>query len=165
MDFGSLSAKRNAAFTSGSTVIDDVDFQILSHLTANGRQSFADLGKQVGLSAHGAADRVRRLQREGVITGFSATVELASVGRSVDALIDVRLLPSTSSEAFEAFALQLPAVREIAFVTGRFDYYVRVACVGADDLDRTVRAIRQDGGAAQTETRMVLRATRKPNAP
>ncbi len=145
-------------------MIDTIDFQILSELTLNGRQSFSELGQRVGLSAHGAADRVRRLQRDGVITGFTATVELASVGRSVDALIDVRLLPTTTSEAFEAFALSLPAVREVAFVTGRFDYYVRVACQGPDDLDRTVRAIRRDGGAAQTETRIVLRATRNVNA-
>jgi Lrp/AsnC family transcriptional regulator, leucine-responsive regulatory protein len=140
--------------------MDETDFLIISRLMANGRESYADLGKRVGLSPHGAADRVRRLEREGVITGFSATVELANVGRSVDALIDVRLLPTTSSEAFESFALALPAVREIAFVTGRFDYYVRVACHGPEDLDRTVRAIRRDGGAAQTETRIVLRATR-----
>ena len=49
-------------------------------------------------------------------------------------------------------------MRELAFVTGRFDYHVRVACHNADDLDATVRAIRRDGGAAQTETRIVLRA-------
>jgi Lrp/AsnC family leucine-responsive transcriptional regulator len=53
--------------------------------------------------------------------------------------------------------LALPAVREIAFVTGRFDYHVRVACRGADDLDATVRAIRHEGAAA-TETRIVLRS-------
>ena len=69
------------------------------------------------------------------------------------------LLPSTTSEAFEAFVLSLPAVQEVAFVTGRFDYHVRVACRNADDLDETVRAIRREAGAAQTETRIVLRAS------
>lgn len=141
-----------------STSLDDTDFRILNALIANGRESFADLGKAVGLSPHGTADRVRRLQRSGVIRGFTAVIEHANVGRSLDAFIDVRLLPSTTSESFEAFALALPAVREIAFVTGRFDYHVRVACHGADDLDQTLRAIRRDGGAAQTETRIVLRS-------
>ena len=68
-----------------------------------------------------------------------------------------RNLPATSSESFEAFVLGLPAVQEVAFVTGRFDYHVRVACHGADDLDQTVRAIRRQGAAA-SETRIVLRA-------
>ena len=149
--------------TSEAAVLDGVDFQIINRLVENGRESFADLGKAVGLSPHGAADRVRRLQRDGVISGFTAVVALVNVGRALDAFIDVRLRSTTASEAFEAFALGLPAVQEIAFVTGRFDYHVRVACHGADDLDRTVRAIRQEGGAAQTETRIALRATRAAN--
>jgi len=52
----------------------------------------------------------------------------------------------------------LPAVREMAFVTGRFDYQLRVACLDADDLDHTVRAIRGEAGAAGTETRIVMRS-------
>jgi Lrp/AsnC family leucine-responsive transcriptional regulator len=118
----------------------------------------------VGLSPHGAADRVRRLERAGIITGFTATVDLGSVGRGLDAFIDVRLLAGTQPDTFEAFVTALPAVREVAFVTGRFDYHVRVACRDADDLDATVRAIRGEAGAAQTETRIVLRAAASPKA-
>ncbi|WCB94960.1 Leucine-responsive regulatory protein [Baekduia alba] len=138
---------------------DDIDFRILDELIRNGRLSFASLGEAVGLSPHGAADRVRRLERAGVITGYTATVDLPKVGRGLDAFIDVRLLPATVPEKFEQFCTALPAVQELAFVTGRFDYHVRVACRDADDLDATVRAIRRKGGAAQTETRIVLRAT------
>jgi Lrp/AsnC family leucine-responsive transcriptional regulator len=119
--------------------------------------SFANLGQLVSLSPHGAADRVRRLQRTGVITGFTAMVDLGQVGRALDAYIDVRLLPTTNPDDFERAVLALPAARELTFVTGRFDYQVRVACTGAEDLDRTVRALRQKAGAAQTETRIVLR--------
>jgi Lrp/AsnC family leucine-responsive transcriptional regulator len=93
-----------------------------------------------------------------VITRFTAIVDLANVGRTIDAFIDVRLLPTTTSGAFEAFVLKLAPVQDIAFVTGRFDYQVRVACRSTEDLDRTVRAIRADGGAALTETRIVLRS-------
>ncbi|HEY6759142.1 MAG TPA: Lrp/AsnC family transcriptional regulator [Baekduia sp.] len=141
-----------------TSALDATDFRILNQLVENGRASFASLGEAVGLSAHGAADRVRRLERSGIITGYAATVPLESVGRALDAFIDVRLMPKTSPERFESFVGSLPAVRELAFVTGRFDYHVRVACKDADDLNDTVRAIRRDGGAAQTETRIVLRA-------
>jgi Lrp/AsnC family leucine-responsive transcriptional regulator len=142
-----------------TTSLDTTDFRIISALVRNGRASFASLGEEVGLSPHGAADRVRRLRLAGVITGFTATVDLESVGRALDAFIDVRLMPQTLPEAFERYVSGMPAVQEIAFVTGRFDYHVRVACRNADDLDETVRAIRSQGGAAQTETRIVLRAT------
>jgi Lrp/AsnC family leucine-responsive transcriptional regulator len=141
-----------------NAALDPTDVRIVNALVRNGRASFASLGDEVGLSPHGAADRVRRLQKAGVIRGFTATVDLESMGRGLDAFIDVRLMPQTLPETFEKLVGDLPSVREIAFMTGRYDYHVRVACRDADDLDQTVRTIRGQGGAAQTETRIVLRA-------
>jgi Lrp/AsnC family leucine-responsive transcriptional regulator len=138
--------------------MDAIDDRILGILATNGRASFAAIGAEVGLSPHGTADRVRRLERDGVIAGYSARIDPAGVGRSLDAFIDVRLLPATDPEEFERRAAQLTSVREMAFLTGRFDYQLRVACRDADDLNETVRAIRQ-GGAAGTETRIVLRSS------
>ena len=138
-------------------ILDDTDIRIVDELVRNGRASFAKLGALVGLSPHGAADRVRRLTRAGVITGFTAIVDLERVGRAIDAFIDVRLQPTVPPEAFEAAVGEIGRVRDLAFVTGRFDYHVRVACADVDELDVTVRAVR-DAGAAQTETRIVLRA-------
>ena len=139
--------------------MDEIDDRILSILATNGRASFAAIGSEVGLSPHGAADRIRRLERDNVITGFAAKIDPAEVGRSLDAFIDIRLLPATDPEEFERRVSRLGSVREVAFLTGRFDYQLRVACRDADDLNQTVRAIRQ-GGAAGTETRIVLRAAR-----
>ena len=127
-------------------------------LHTNGRASFASIGAEVGLSPHGTADRVRRLERAGVITGYSATIDPGFVGRGLDAIIDVRLLPNTDPEGFERHVSNLPAVRELAFLTGRFDYQLRVACRDADELDQTVRSIRRDAGASATETRIVMRS-------
>ncbi|MBS1884952.1 MAG: Lrp/AsnC family transcriptional regulator [Actinobacteria bacterium] len=138
--------------------MDEIDDKILSILATNGRASYATIGGEVGLSPHGAADRIRRLERDKVITGYAAKIDPAGVGRSLDAFIDVRLLPATDPEEFERRVSRLGSVREVAFLTGRFDYQCRVACRDADDLDRTVRAIRQ-GGAAGSETRIVLRST------
>jgi Lrp/AsnC family leucine-responsive transcriptional regulator len=144
------------------TELDPVDVKIINRLLTNGRATYSQLGAEVGLSPHGAADRVRRLERRGVIAGYAATITPATVGRQLDAFIDVRLLAQTPPELFERFVGTLPAVQEVAFVTGRFDYHVRAACKDADDLDATVRAIRTGGGAAQTETRIVLRSTAFP---
>jgi Lrp/AsnC family transcriptional regulator, leucine-responsive regulatory protein len=139
-----------------STALDDLDRIILSELIRNGRATFKELGALAGLSPHAVAPRVRRLVEAGIVTGFTALVDYSHVGRGLDALIDVRLLPTAKPEAFEAAAGELPSIREVSFVTGRFDYQLRAACVDADDLDHTVRALRQ-AGAAVTETRIVLR--------
>lgn len=141
-------------------MLDEIDHRILSLLSENGRASFASIGAEVGLSPHATADRVRRLERNGVITGYSASIDLGAVGRSLEAFIDVRLLPNTDPEGFERLVGKLPAVRELTFLTGRFDYQLRVACHDADELDRTVRSVRRDAGAATTETRIVMRSSR-----
>lgn len=139
-------------------MLDEIDHRILTLLRENGRESFANIGAEVGLSPHGTADRIRRLQRDGTIVGFTVTIDPGSVGRPLDAFVDIRLLPNADPEAFERHVATLPAVREFAFLTGRFDYQLRLACADADDLDRTVRSIRRNAGAATTETRMVMRA-------
>jgi Lrp/AsnC family leucine-responsive transcriptional regulator len=144
--------------TSKSDAAATIDDRIVDALVQDGRISYADLGRIVGLSAHAVGERVRRLVRSGTITGFSATVDLARLGRGLDAIIDVRLAPGTTPETFESEVYRLLAVRELVFVTGRFDYQLRVACTGADELDQTVRALRQRAGAALTETRIVLRS-------
>jgi Lrp/AsnC family leucine-responsive transcriptional regulator len=140
--------------------MDQIDDQIINILSRNGRASFASIGAEVGLSPHGTADRVRRLERDGVITGYAARVDLGRLGRSLDAIVDVRLSPSTDPDQFERRVLRLAPVRELAFVTGRFDYQLRLACRDADELDQTVRTIRGKAGAASTETRIVMRSAR-----
>ncbi|HEY5331921.1 MAG TPA: Lrp/AsnC family transcriptional regulator [Solirubrobacterales bacterium] len=140
-------------------MIDKIDNTIISILATNGRASFASIGAKVGLSPHGTADRIRRLERDGVITGYAAKIDPAGIGRSLDAFIDVRLLPATDPEDFERLVSRLKSVREMAFLTGRFDYQLRVACRDADDLNETVRSIRREAGAAGTETRIVLRSS------
>ena len=139
-----------------SSALDDVDRVILSELIRNGRASYKQLGELAGLSPHAVAPRVRRLRVAGIVTGFTANVDWGLIGRGLDALIDIRLLSTAVPEQFEQAVAELPAARELMFLTGRFDYQLRAACVDADDLDHTVRALRK-AGAAVTETRIVLR--------
>lgn len=141
-----------------TVVRDQIDHTIIGELLVDGRVSYADLGKVVGLSPHATADRIRRLMRAGIITGFSATICYSAIGRPLDAIINVRLSPTTDPDEFEKIASQLIPVRELTVVTGRFDYLVRVGCKDTDDLDATVRALRRDAGAAGTETHIVMRS-------
>lgn len=136
--------------------MDEIDRVILSELIRNGRASYKQLGERAGLSPHAVAPRVRRLMEDGIVTGFTALVDFGAVGRGLDALVDIRLLSTAVPEQFEQAVAALPAARELSFLTGRFDYQLRAACVDADDLDHTVRALRK-AGAAVTETRIVMR--------
>jgi Lrp/AsnC family leucine-responsive transcriptional regulator len=145
--------------------VDDTDREILGELMRNGRISYRELGAAVGLSANAAADRVRRLRRDGVITGFTATVDPGAAGRRLHALIDVRLAAAGTNDEFERETAKLDAVLDAVHVTGRFDYQLRVACRDTAELDRLLRHLKRDGGAVDTETRVVLRSAFARGAP
>ena len=120
--------------------------------------SWQDLGAAVGLSANAAADRVRRLRRAGVITGFVALVDPAAGGRVLEALVGVTLARGTDSDAFAAAADRLEPVTEVLHLSGEPDYQLRVACRDTAELDALLRTLRNRLGAADTETTIVLRS-------
>lgn len=137
--------------------MDDIDRAILSELVRDGRRSYRDLGATVGLSANAAADRVRRLRRAGVIAGFTALVDPAAGEPSLEAVVDVKLGRDQDNDGFEAAIAPLTAIFEAAHLTGRADYELRVVCRDAAELDALLRHLKRDAGAAETETRIVLR--------
>jgi Lrp/AsnC family leucine-responsive transcriptional regulator len=145
--------------------VDQLDREILSRLVRNGRASYRELGAAVGLSANAVAERVRRLVRDGVVTGFTASVSPGADGRRLVALIDVRLAAAQEYERFEAAVASLEAVTDAEHLTGRFDYQVRAACRDTAELDRILRHFKRDGGVAETETRVVLRSALRREAP
>jgi Lrp/AsnC family transcriptional regulator, leucine-responsive regulatory protein len=138
--------------------LDAVDSEILKLLREDGRISWQDLGAAVGLSANAAADRVRRLRRAGVITGFVALVDPAAGGRVLEALVGVTLKRGTDSDDFATAAAKLQPVTEILHLSGAPDYQLRVACRDTAELDALLRTLRNRLGAADTETTIVLRS-------
>jgi Lrp/AsnC family transcriptional regulator, leucine-responsive regulatory protein len=143
--------------------MDATDREILGELVRNARLSYRDLGARVGLSANAAADRVRRLRRDGVITGFTALVDPAAGGRVLEALVGVTLATGTDSDAFAAAAARLEPVTEVLHLTGAPDYQLRVACRDTAELDLLLRALRLKLGVVDTETTVILRAGPPPS--
>jgi Lrp/AsnC family transcriptional regulator, leucine-responsive regulatory protein len=140
-----------------NAVFDDVDKEIIAILMKDGRISFRDLGKQVNLSANAAAERVRRLVRTGVVTGFHANVDHARLGRALLALIDLRLSPGMSRAGFESAIRSVPGVLHATLMTGKSDYQLRIACKNAEDLDEIIGMLREKTGIQDTYSRLVLR--------
>ena len=138
--------------------MDTIDSEILRLLRADGRMSWQELGAAVGLSANAAADRVRRLRRAGVITGFVALVDPAAGGRVLEALVGVTLKRGVDSDAFAVAAAKLEPVTEVLHLSGAPDYQLRVACRDTAELDTLLRTLRNRLGAADTDTTIVLRA-------
>ncbi|MGP3790158.1 Lrp/AsnC ligand binding domain-containing protein [Pseudomonas sp. B392_1p] len=107
--------------------LDKIDRSILRILQDEGRISFTELGERVGLSTTPCTERVRRLEREGVIMGYSA--QLNPHHLKADLLVFVEInLAYKSGDIFEEFrraVLKLPQVLECHLVSGDFDYLIK----------------------------------------
>ena len=107
--------------------LDKIDRKILRILQAEGRISFTELGGRVGLSTTPCTERVRRLEREAVITGYHAHLDPAAVKASLLVFVEISLAYK-SGDIFEEFrraALKLPNVLECHLVSGDFDYLLK----------------------------------------
>lgn len=118
--------------------------------------SWRELGELVHLSATSIGERVRRLERLGVITGYRAVIDHAALGRSLSAVVELQLRADVVPEVFEAALGERDEVSFAAYVTGAADYAVLLDCAGAEGLDLFVRWCKANG-AATTESRVVLR--------
>jgi Lrp/AsnC family leucine-responsive transcriptional regulator len=90
-------------------LLDETGWDLLCALQANARASFADLGRQVGLTPPAVADRIRRLEAAGIITGYHATVDPAKLGLGLTAIIRFQ----AAREPFERIFPVLQACPEI----------------------------------------------------
>ena len=107
--------------------MNKLDRKILSALQQDGRMSFTDLGKRVGLTTTPCIERVRKLEREGYIKGYTALLSAEMLELGLVVFVQVRL-NRTSKKTFEEFryAIQkLEEVQECYLVTGSFDFIVK----------------------------------------
>lgn len=141
-----------------TTVSDPIDARIIGILRLDGRISWRELAERVHLAPSSVADRVRRLEERGVITGYSARIDPAAVGRTVRAVVDVSLVPGDAVDAFEARLVEREEIIMASYVTGSADYTIVAECAGAEGLDAFVRWVRADKAVARTESKLMLRS-------
>lgn len=106
---------------------DRIDRRILDILQRNGRISMTELAAEVGLSASPCTERVRRMERAGVITGYHARVNPEALGKTLLVFVEIKLA-TKSGDVFDAVReelLHMPEVMECHLVSGGFDYLVK----------------------------------------
>jgi Lrp/AsnC family transcriptional regulator, leucine-responsive regulatory protein len=118
--------RRSGAFTDDGP-LDPTDRRLLTQLQADARLSLAELGRRVGLSSPAVAERLRRLEGDGVISGYHAKVDPARLGFGLGVLVRIRPAPRQLA-AVAQLARETPEIVECLRVTGD-DCYVMTAHV------------------------------------
>ena len=136
--------------------MDSVDRQLIDALRLDGRATYAELGRQVGLSASAVHERVGKLEAAGVIMGYHAVVDPASVGLGVTALIGIHPTDTADDEDVAAALGGLAEVESCYAVAGDEAFVVKVRVATVDDLERALGRLRKIDGVARTRTTVVL---------
>ena len=136
--------------------MDDVDRRLLAALRANARSTFAELARQVGLSAPAVHERVGKLEATGVITGYHAAVAPEALGYAVNALIGIFISDSADTDEIAASLEALPQVEDCWFVAGEETYIAKVCVPTVGGLEAVIRDLNAVVGIARTRTTVVL---------
>lgn len=107
--------------------LDRIDRNIVRLLQKQGRISYAELARQVGLSTTPCVERVKKLEKEGVIRGYTALINPTYLKANLVVFINIRLArqPKTIFDQFREAARALPEVQECYLVSGSFDYLIK----------------------------------------
>jgi DNA-binding Lrp family transcriptional regulator len=145
--------------------LDDVDQRILEILAENARVTNQAIADGVGIAPSTALGRLRALRERGVIKGFHTELDLAALGRPLQALIAVRLAVHAREQidAFSDAIGKLPGVLMVFHLTGVTDYLIWVAAADAQDLrEFVVDHLASHPSVAHAETSLIYEHRRGP---
>ena len=136
--------------------MDAVDRKIVSLLRKDARRSFKDIGGHVHLSAPAVKRRVDRLERDGVIRGYSATVDPAAYGWHAEAFVDLFCDGRMPADAIKQAVDDEAGVVSAHTVAGEASALLHVMAQDMSDLESTLERIRSVEGIDRTVTEVVL---------
>lgn len=135
-----------------SDVLDRIDHRILRELQKDARLSHQDLSDRIGLSPSPCARRIRKLEADGYITGYSAVIDEDKLGFGFSVFVSVRLDRQVDDRlvSFEEELCRFPEVVDCWLMTGSFDYLIRIAVQDLNEFERflTGRLTKLDGVAS-----------------
>jgi Lrp/AsnC family leucine-responsive transcriptional regulator len=127
-------ARIRDANTYETNMLDPINLQLVKLLQEDGRLSVAELGRRISMSAPAVAERVQRLERAGVITGYHAELDPRRLGYPIAAIVRIRPAPGQLQRIPE-IARQTPEVAECYRITGEDCYLLKLHLRAIEDLE------------------------------
>jgi DNA-binding Lrp family transcriptional regulator len=136
--------------------IDDLDHKILARLVENGRETYAAIGHAVGLSTAATKRRVDRLRDEGVIRRYTAEVEPAALGWTIEAFVELYCEGQVPPSRMREMVSAIPEAVDAYTVTGEADGILLVRCSDATHFEKVLGVIRTYPGVNRTRSSIIL---------
>ena len=130
--------------------MDKLDYRILNILKENGRETASDISKAIHLSVSAVLDRIKKMEEAGIIKGYTVRVDAKALGNDVTALMEFH-------DSFTEVILEHPNILDWYYLTGDYDFVLKISCSSSDELESIHRTIKSIPGVSATRTHFVLK--------
>jgi Lrp/AsnC family leucine-responsive transcriptional regulator len=137
-------------------LVDSYDLKALALLATDGRASWSQVARRLGFSAPSAAERVRQLEKRGVIRGYEARLDPKSLGYGLTAFVAVNLPRERDRAVFLRAVARTPEILECHHTAGEDDYILKVRCKNTDDLEQVIARGLKKSVEVRTRSAIVL---------
>lgn len=124
--------------------LDAISLRILKELRTNARISFTEIGRRIGLTAPAVAERVHRMEEDGVITGYQAIVDPRKLGLPITVFIQI-VSKNGQCTPISEFALRQPGVTECCHITGDKDVLIKASFESVEAVEALVNRLTHYG--------------------
>ncbi|MEU5882907.1 winged helix-turn-helix transcriptional regulator [Spirillospora sp. NPDC047279] len=135
--------------------MEEIDRQIMTLLADDGRMSFTDLAKETGLSVSAVHQRVRRLQKRGIVKGFTALLDHEQIGLPMTAFVSIKPIDPAAPDDAPDRLKHITAIEACHSVAGEESYILKVRVGSPNELEDLLQQIRAAANVA-TRTTVVL---------
>jgi DNA-binding Lrp family transcriptional regulator len=143
------------ASADASIALDAIDRNLLALLQANARESVTTLGKKLGVARTTVLARMARLEKSGVVTGYSVRLNQGALEKSLQAYVGISVEPKAGRDVLKRLA-KMPEIKLVCSVSGEFDYVAWLRADSANTLDTLLDEIGEIDGVTKTHTSVVL---------
>ena len=136
--------------------MDELDHQILKYLKDNSRMRISVISQKVNLSVTAIIDRIRKLEASGIIKQYTTVIDPGKIGKDITAFISVSLEHPKYNDEFINMVTQNSEILECHYITGDYDFLLKVVTGGSGSLERVLNYVKSLHGVAITRTLVVL---------
>ncbi|EHI97481.1 MULTISPECIES: Lrp/AsnC family transcriptional regulator [unclassified Clostridium] len=137
--------------------MDKMDYKILKCLKLNARTKASAISNEIHLSVSAVIERIRKMEKNKVIKNYTIIVDQKKLGSDVTALMEISLEHPKFYEAFTTAIKHNNNIVSCYYLTGDFDFMIKILCKSSDDLEKIHRQIKSLEGVSSTKTHFVLK--------
>lgn len=137
-------------------MIDEIDKKILNLLQENARISNAEIARRIKMAPSGVLERIRKLEKKGIILGYETRLNHKKLGLVLTVLILVKTKDAVGSSKIGEDIAKINEVQEVFYIAGEYNYLVKARVSDTDSLKELLKKFGDIGGVVDTRTTLVI---------